>query len=103
LLLTDRVQRLDDGGQQRYFFSVKYRSPGVNDADLPARGSASASLMQADRNITLVEVEPDKLRREGKSPDTALRTNSFKIDQVFMDKLVRSEAVDRLVLFLNAF
>ncbi len=103
LLLTDRVQRLDDGGQQQYFFSVKYRSQGVNDADLPGRGCASASLKQAGRNITLVEVEPDKMRREGKIPDSALRTNSFKIDQVFMDKLVRSEAADRLALFLNAF
>jgi hypothetical protein len=104
LLLTNRVQRLDEGKQANYFFSIKYRSPGVKDDSLCERGSASATLKSGDKDIASVDVKPGgELNRQGRNPESSLRTNSFKIDQLFMDKLVRNDAVERLALFLDAF
>lgn len=105
LLLTDRIQRLEDAGESNYFRVVRHRPSGVGDEALAGLGPAEVAMFGGDKDArSRVRIEHGKKPvREGTAPRTDVRANSFRIDQVFMDKLVRSQAAGRAALFLNAF
>jgi len=104
LLLTARIQRLDDAKEKDYFRIVRHRPFGTSDAQLAQLGSCAVTLSDDGGEITKIVVEPGKdPGRAGKKPSAILQTNSFRIDQVFMDKLIRSQSAVRAELFLNAF
>ncbi len=103
LLLTNRIQRLDDGGEKNYFMVVRHRRPGVRDADLLKETPAEVALLTGGQVKALVRIENGSLTREGEQPQANVQANSFRIDQVFMDKLIRTQAAGRAALFLNAF
>ena len=104
LLLTNRIQRLDDADETNYFRIVRHRPFGTKDHELAALGPCSVALGANGSEISKVVLAPGKtLERSGQSPNSGLQTNSFRIDQVFMDKLIRTQAAGRAALFLNAF
>jgi energy-coupling factor transporter ATP-binding protein EcfA2 len=104
LLLTNRIQRLEEGGEKDYFLVVRHRHADVQDAGIEKASPAVVELVAGKDEVkALVRIEPGRLTRQGEKPDETVQANSFRIDQVFMDKLIRSQAAGRAALFLNAF
>jgi energy-coupling factor transporter ATP-binding protein EcfA2 len=99
LLVTDRIQRLDDGGEKNYFRAVRYRPSNEGLPETPAEARIATDALLAKAVIQ----DNQPVIREGKEPNTSLPANSFRIDQLFMDKLIRSNAGERAALFLDAF
>src|SRR5262249_3316655 len=96
LLLTNHIQRLDDAGESQYFRVVRHRPPGVGEDSLAKLTPAEVALFGIRDDVkSRVRIEHGKKpEREGLSPHP-LQANSFRIDQVFMDKLIRSQAAGR--------
>lgn len=104
LLLTNRVQRLDEGGEKNYFLVVRHRGPEVPDGGIEKASAAEVALLDGKEQVrTRVLIAPGSVTREGAPADTGVQANSFRIDQVFMDKLIRSQPAGRAALFLSAF
>jgi len=104
LLLTDRIQRLDEGGEQNYFLVVRHRGPEAQESEIAQSSAAEIRLLDSkDAVRAAVQITFAGRRREGAAPAKAVQSNSFRIDQVFMDKLVRSLPAGRAALFLSAF
>jgi energy-coupling factor transporter ATP-binding protein EcfA2 len=109
LLLTNRIQRLEEGGEANYFRVVRHRGHDASETSIDKASAAVVSLLDAtqldatQRVRAQVQIENGRLVRVGGTPDKALETNSFRIDQVFMDKLARSLPAGRAAIFLTAF
>jgi hypothetical protein len=105
LLLTGRIQRIDEAQEGNYFRVLRHRTSGLTDADLATLPAAEVKVYgTGTQPLSTVRLENQKPpARTGRTPHAQLQANSFRIDQVFMDKLIRSRAAERAVLFLNAF
>jgi AAA domain-containing protein len=105
VLLTERVQRLDDARETNYFRVLRHRPTGVHDKDLEKLTPAEVTVLGTDglpkSTVRISHQRPPV--REGSAPSSKYRANSFRIDQVFMDKLIRSKPGERAAIFLDAF
>ena len=105
LLLTNRIERLEEGGATDYFLSVRHRPAGTDDTHIQTFTPAEVNLLShgAGTPVSGVRIEFGQRLRTGKEPANLLHSNSVRLDQLFMDKLVRSRPEARAAMFLRAF
>jgi hypothetical protein len=106
LLLTKGVQRITEGGSNDYFKTVRHRPEGTDDTRLSQMPAAEVSLWDgaaATAPVSSVSIMPDKMVRTGEQTDGQLTANSFRLDQTFMDRIVRNRPEQRILIFLEAF
>ena len=116
VLITGKIQRLDEGGETDYYAAVGHRRRGIAIAagvqgvsaapSLPPRRPARAAILPAESTSAICELaiapgQPPS--RTGQPAVDGLGVTSFRLDQRFMDKLVHSNAAERAALFLTAF
>jgi hypothetical protein len=113
LLLTHGVQRLEEGGETNYFSAVRHRPAGTDDITLATMPPAEVSFWKGGAvsppasPVASVVVDPGEGKthrpRTGASASALLRANSFRLDQIFMDRIVRNRPEQRGGTFLEAF
>ena len=104
LLMTNGVQRIDEGGETDYFRTVRHRPTGTDDTSLAAMAPAEVSLLNGSPTpVASVVVKPGTRDRNGAAAARLLRANSFRLDQIFMDRIVRNRPEQRAATFLDAF
>ena len=103
LLLARAIQRLDEAGEKDYFRVVRYRSAPVA-SDSATASPAEVTLVCGDTQRA-VALPPSQQPVFTPAAETSspLEVTSFRLDQRFMDKLVRSTEAERAGLFLRAF
>jgi energy-coupling factor transporter ATP-binding protein EcfA2 len=100
LLLTHHVERLDKAGQSPYYPAIRHRS---RNGPPPADGTARAELRVGEGTTRCCTISPAGLNFAPADETATLRVHSFRIDQVFMNDLVRADLAGRAQLFLEAF
>jgi len=106
LLLTNGVQRITEGGSKDYFKVVRHRPAGIDDTRLSQMPPAEVSLWDgvgSKAPVSSVQIMPDKMERTGVEPDGRMTATSFRLDQTFMDRIVRNRPEQRILIFLEAF
>ncbi|MBR0941569.1 ATP-binding protein [Bradyrhizobium liaoningense] len=100
LLLTHHIERLDKGGQSPYYPAIRHRP---RNGPPPTDGKAKAELRVGERMMRCCTIGPAGLTFAPADETATLRVHSFRIDQVFMNDLMRADLAGRAQLFLEAF
>ena len=119
LLLTGKIERLEDAEEQDYFKVVCHRpaqhphEPSSAGSKDPPAGEASVTLTPGsvnteqkrhkDSSLSVTLTRHGKAFSDGASPSSHLVASSFRLDQKLMDKLTRSSEIERAELFLRAY
>jgi energy-coupling factor transporter ATP-binding protein EcfA2 len=101
LLLTQQIERLDEGGETVYFSAIGFRGAGFNG---PACNAAHA-ILTLDGSESRWECTINQSGQTFTTPNSTggFRSQSFRIDQRFMNDLVRADQCERAKLFVKAF
>ena len=119
LLLTGKIERLEEAGEEDYFKVVCHR-PAQHPHAPSSAGSINAPADEASVTLTpspgnaehtrskvnslsVTLTKRGKAFSDGASPELNLVANSFRLDQKLMDKLTRSSEIERAELFLRAY
>jgi len=98
LLLTHKVQRLDHGGQSPYFGAIRHRPRNE-----PPPSAAARAELELDGEFFARCVIDAAGQTFARGAPSVQRAQSFRIDQAFMNDLVRADGAGRAILFLEAF
>jgi energy-coupling factor transporter ATP-binding protein EcfA2 len=103
LSLTGRIQRIDDAGQADYFRVVRHQRAGTTAAELAALSGCKVALSRDGVLHASVQLSANAEPLHLPAAASGVHASSFRLDQAFMDKLVRTNAAGRAAIFLSAF
>ena len=101
LLLARSIQRLDEAGEKDYSRVVRHRpAAAVENPAAAAPAQVTLACDPLERTVTVLQQLAFTPPADTAAP---LQVTSFRLDQRFMDNLIRSTESERAGLFLRAF